>query len=421
MNIRAIPAFHSRVPQRHGRFPMDFWLLGIVLTLLTLGLVMVMSASVSIAEREMGDPFYYLWRQSAFVGLGLLMAYAVLQLRLVYWERLGPYVLVFGMTLLLVVLMIGKEVNGSIRWLSVGPFNLQPSELIKLFVIVYLAGYLVRRGEEVRNTVKGFLKPMAVVGVVGFLLILEPDFGAVVVITATVLGMMFLGGVRLWQFGVLFAVLMAVMAAVAISSPYRVERLTSFLNPWADPFDSGFQLTQALIAFGRGEWLGVGLGGSVQKLFYLPEAHTDFLFSVLAEEMGLLGAVTVIVLFALLVWRAFLVGRSAMQSGSYFGAYLSYGIGLWLGLQAFINLGVNMGVLPTKGLTLPLMSYGGSSIVVTCIACALLLRVSHEYPIERQPAARRATKNTKSRTGKKNIRNNRFSSNRLNGKRGRRS
>jgi cell division protein FtsW len=297
--------------------------------------------------------------------------------------------------------MIGKEVNGSIRWLAIGPINLQPSELIKLFVIVYLAGYLVRRGEEVRNSIKGFLKPMAVVGIVGILLILEPDFGAVVVITTTVLGMMFLGGVRLWQFGVLFMFMLAAMAVVAISSPYRVERLTSFLNPWADPFDSGFQLTQALIAFGRGEWLGVGLGGSVQKLFYLPEAHTDFLFAVLAEEMGLLGAITVIALFTLLVWRAFLIGRSAMQSGSYFGAYLSFGIGLWLGLQSFINLGVNMGVLPTKGLTLPLMSYGGSSIVVTCVACALLLRVSHEYPLEKQPSARRAIPGTKPRTGNK--------------------
>jgi len=407
MNVRSIPAFSSRIPQRHGRFSMDYMLLGIMLVLLMLGVVMVMSASVSIAEREMGDSLHYMWRQLSFVALGLFMSYVVLQVRLVYWERLGPYFLMFGMMLLLVVLLIGREVNGSIRWLAIGPFNLQPSELIKLFVIVYLAGYLVRRGEEVRNTVKGFLKPMAVVGIVGMLLILEPDFGAVVVVTATVLGMMFLGGVRLWQFGVLFMFMLAAMAAIAISSPYRVERLTSFLNPWADPFDSGFQLTQALIAFGRGEWLGVGLGGSVQKLFYLPEAHTDFLFAVLAEEMGLLGTVAVIALFALLVWRAFLIGRSAMQSGSYFGAYLSFGTGLWLGLQAFINLGVKMGVLPTKGLTLPLMSYGGSSIVVTCIACALLLRVSHEYPLEKQPSARRAVPNTKSSTGNNKRRHHR--------------
>jgi cell division protein FtsW len=247
----------------------------------------------------------------------------------------------------------------------------------------------------VRESVKGFLKPMALVGLIGVLLLLEPDFGAAAVITATVLGMMFLGGVRLWQFGVLFLVMSAGMAALAISSPYRMARLTSFVNPWADPFNSGFQLTQALIAFGRGEWLGVGLGGSIQKLFYLPEAHTDFLFAVLAEELGLLGVVAVIALFAILVWRAFVIGQSAASAGNRFGAYTAYGIGMWLGLQAFINLGVNMGVLPTKGLTLPLMSYGGSSIVMSCVAVALLLRVSHEHPVEKQPAARRTTTSTR--------------------------
>ena len=389
MNTAVIPALRSRTASRHNRFPMDVWLLGITLLLVVLGLVMVASASVSIAEREMGDSFYFFWRQSAFVAVGLLMGYSLLHLRLVYWERLGSYFLLFGFAMLVAVLFLGREINGSVRWLAMGPFNMQPSELMKLFVIVYMAGYLVRRGDEVRNSFKGFLKPMALVGVICVLLLMEPDFGATVVIATTVVGMMFLGGVRLWQFGILFIALLGSMAALAVSSPYRVERLTSFVNPWADPFDSGFQLTQALIAFGRGEWFGVGLGGSVQKLFYLPEAHTDFLFAVLAEELGLVGAIMVIVLFALLVWRAFVIGRSAMLGSNYFGAYLSFGIGLWLGLQAFINLGVNMGVLPTKGLTLPLMSYGGSSIVVSCMACALLLRVSHEHPVEKQPAARR--------------------------------
>ena len=389
MNTRVIPALRLHAASRHNRFPLDAWLLGITLLLIALGLVMVMSASVSIAERQMGNSFYYFWRQLAYVAVGLLFGYAILQIRLVYWERLSSYFLLFGFVLLVTVLIVGREVNGSVRWLAMGPFNFQPSELIKLFMVVYMAGYLVRRGDEVRNSIKGFLKPMALVGVIGVLLLLEPDFGAAVVITAAVLGMMFLAGVRLWQFGALFSFMLALLAAVAISSPYRVERLTSFVNPWENPFDSGYQLTQALIAFGRGEWFGVGLGGSVQKLFYLPEAHTDFLFAVLAEELGLLGAVMVIVLFAALVWRAFVIGRSAMQDSNYFGAYLSFGIGLWLGLQAFINLGVNMGVLPTKGLTLPLMSYGGSSIVVSCMACAMLLRVSHEHPVERQPAARR--------------------------------
>lgn len=394
MSARVIPALGLRIGQgvekRHGRFVLDVWLLGAVLILLALGLVMVMSASVSIAERQTGDSFYYFWRQASFVSLGLLAAYVTLQIRLVYWERIGPYFLLFGLGLLVLVLVAGREINGSMRWLALGPVNLQPSELMKLFMVIYLAGYLLRRGEEVRNTVKGFLRPISLVVLVGLLLLLEPDFGATAVIMATVLGMMFLGGVRLWQFGLLFLLMSGAAAVLAVSSPYRVERLTSFVNPWADPFNSGFQLTQALIAFGRGEWLGVGLGGSIQKLFYLPEAHTDFLFAVLAEELGLVGVLLVLTLFGLLVWRAFIIGQAALRGGNRFGAYLAFGIGLWLGLQSFINLGVNMGVLPTKGLTLPLMSYGGSSIVVSCVACALLLRVSHESPLKKYPAARRA-------------------------------
>ena len=389
MSIHAVPVLRPLTDARHGRFVLDPWLLGAVLTLLALGLVMVASASISIAERQTGQPFYYLWRQGAFVAVGLLAGAVVLRTRLVYWERLGPVLLLFGLVLLIAVLGLGREINGSTRWLGLGLFNLQPSELMKLFMVVYLAGYLVRRGDEVRSSVKGFLKPMLLVALTGGLLLAEPDFGATAVVTATVLGMMFLGGVRLWQFGVLFALILGAAGALVLTAPYRMARLTSFIDPWADPFDSGFQLTQALIAFGRGEWFGVGLGGSIQKLFYLPEAHTDFLFSVLAEELGLVGVLLVIGLFALLVWRAFVIGRVAQQAGNRFAACLSYGLGLWLGMQAFINLGVNMGVLPTKGLTLPLMSYGGSSIVVTCMACALLLRVSHEHPLQKPPLARR--------------------------------
>jgi cell division protein FtsW len=400
LTASATPMRAPMSTQRHGRFPLDMVLLGSALLLLAIGLVMVASASVSIAERQMDDPLYFFWRQGAFLIVGLVAAYSVLRVRLVYWERLGPYSLLVGLTMLVVVLLIGREINGSTRWLALGPVNFQPSELVKLFVVVYLAGYLVRRGDEVRESVKGFLKPMALVGLIGLLLLLEPDFGAAAVITTTVLGMMFLGGVRLWQFAVLFMVMLAAMGTLAYSSPYRVARLTSFVNPWADPFDSGFQLTQALIAFGRGEWLGVGLGGSIQKLFYLPEAHTDFLFSVLAEELGLLGAVSVIALFAVLVWRAFAIGTASAAAGNRFGSYVAYGIGMWLGLQAFINLGVNMGVLPTKGLTLPLMSYGGSSIVMSCVAVALLLRISHEHPAVGQPAARRNESKPSARGGR---------------------
>lgn len=358
----------------------DRWLLGTVVALLILGLVMVASASVSLADRQFGQPFHYLWRQVLFVAAGLAAAAVIMRTRLLFWEKGGLLLLLAGAVLLVAVLMpgIGHQVNGSTRWVRLGFFNLQASELVKLFVIVYLAGYLVRRGEEVRNTVKGFIKPLLILAVLSVLLLLEPDFGTTAVMFATALGMMFLGGVRLWQFSALLAAVVAVLAGVALSSPYRLERLTTFLNPWADPFNSGFQLTQALIAIGRGEWLGVGLGGSIQKLFYLPEAHTDFLFAVMAEELGLLGVATVIVLFTLVVWRAFVIAYRAEQSGNRFGGYLAYGIGMWIGLQAFINMGVNMGALPTKGLTLPLMSYGGSSIVVMCMAVALLMRVDYE-------------------------------------------
>ncbi len=358
----------------------DYWLPVAAIALLALGLVMVCSASITIAERDLNQPFYYLLRQLAYVGVGLIFAVVVLRTRLVVWEKSGPLLLVFGILLLALVIMpgIGREVNGSMRWLPLGFVNLQPSELLKLFIIVYLAGYLVRRGEEVCTSAHGFLKPMGILALIAVLLLMEPDFGATVVIVATALGMLFLGGMRLWQFGVLLVPAVLLLAALALASPYRLQRLTTFLNPWADPFNSGFQLTQALIAFGRGEWFGVGLGGSIQKLFYLPEAHTDFLFAVLAEELGLIGAVTVIALFAVLVWRAFAIGQHAEQSGNRFAAFLAYGLGLWIALQAAINIGVNMGVLPTKGLTLPLMSYGGSSIVMSCVAIALLVRIEYE-------------------------------------------
>ncbi len=358
----------------------DYALLGAATLLLGLGLVMVMSTTITAADRQLGQPLYYLLRQAAYLGVGLVIAFAVASVRLVHWERLGPVLLMTGVALLILVLIpgIGKEVNGSHRWLAFGPVRLQPSELVKLAVVVYLAGYLVRRGEQVRTTIPGFLVPVGLIAFIAALLIREPDFGAVMVIVATALGLMFLGGVRLWLFGLLVTLAGAALGVLAFAAPYRMERLTAFLNPWADPFNSGFQLTQALIAFGRGEWWGAGLGASIQKLFYLPEAHTDFLFAVLAEELGLVGAMAVILLFVVLVWRAFALGRRAELAGHRFAAYLAYGLGLWVALQSFINIGVNMGLLPTKGLTLPLLSYGGSSLVVSCIALALLWRIDYE-------------------------------------------
>jgi cell division protein FtsW len=360
----------------------DWTLLLSAACLLGLGLVMIASASVGIADRQVGDPTYYLVRQSLYVGLGLAAAFIAWQLPLSVWERSGPMWIIATLLLLLALFVpgLGRTVNGATRWLLMGPFNLQVSELAKLAMIIYLAGYLVRRGEEVRTTVGGFLKPMALVALFGVLLLAEPDFGATVVLAATALAMMFLGGVRLWLFGVLALFAMGAMAVVALGASYRLERLTAFLNPWADPFNSGFQLTQALIAFGRGEWFGVGLGSSVQKLFYLPEAHTDFVYAVLVEELGMVGGSIVVLLFTALVGRIFRIGRNAAEAGMAFASHLCYGVGVWFALQAFINMGVNMGLLPTKGLTLPLMSYGGSSMIVMCVALALVQRVALETP-----------------------------------------
>ena len=359
---------------------LDPILILISLSLLCFGLVMVASASITVADRQIASPFYYLQRQGIAAGLGLLAALFMLKMRLVYWEKSGMVLLGFAFFLLLLVLVpgVGKTVNGSTRWIPVGVLNLQVSEVVKLFLLVYVAGYLVRHGEQVRSTLWGFIKPMIMVGLACVLLLLEPDFGASVVIMMTALGMMFIGGVRFVQFLAFISLFASAAALLIVSSPYRMQRLTTFVNPWADPFDSGFQLTQSLIAIGTGGWWGTGLGGSVQKLFYLPEAHTDFVFAIMAEELGLIGVLTVIGLFGAFFIRSFMIAHRAEMQGNQFAAYLAYGIGIWLSLQAFINIGVNMGVLPTKGLTLPLMSYGGSSLIVSCAAIGLLMRIHYE-------------------------------------------
>ncbi|VAW84224.1 Cell division protein FtsW [hydrothermal vent metagenome] len=361
-------------------FNLDNTLMLTVLTLLAVGLVMMASASISISDERMGSPFHYLQRQSILIFIGLVVAALFFMVSLEHWERFSPLLLVIGFILLILVLIpgIGHEVNGSRRWLSLGFTNFQASELVKLLVIIFLAGYLVRRIDEVRHTMGGFIKPLVIFALLGALLMAEPDFGSTVVILGTALGMLFLAGVPLSRLIILFSIVAGLLAVLVVVEPYRMARMTSFMDPWADPFGNGFQLTQALIAFGRGEWFGVGLGESIQKLFYLPEAHTDFIFSVLSEELGFVGGAFVILLFGLLVWRAFRIGNLALLNGQPFGGYLAFGIGIWVGVQAFINIGVNMGVLPTKGLTLPLMSYGGSSIVVMCMAMALLQRVYHE-------------------------------------------
>jgi len=359
---------------------LDPVLIIISLSLLCIGLIMVSSASITVADRQIASPFYYLQRQSMAACLGICAAIFMLKIRLVHWEKAGMILLGVSFILLILVLVpgIGKSVNGSTRWIPIGVLNLQVSEMVKLFLMIYVAGYLVRHGDEVRSSLWGFIKPMIMIGLACVFLLLEPDFGASVVIMLTALGMMFLGGVRFVQFAAFISLFAVAATLLVVSSPYRLQRLTTFVNPWADPFDSGFQLTQSLIAIGSGGWSGTGLGGSVQKLFYLPEAHTDFVFAIMAEELGLMGVLLVIGLFSALFIRAFMIARKAEEQGNLFSAYLAYGIGIWLGLQAFINIGVNMGVLPTKGLTLPLMSYGGSSLIVCCSAIGLLLRIAYE-------------------------------------------
>jgi cell division protein FtsW len=367
----------------------DPWLAGIALALMLLGVVMVGSASIALAARNIGEPFYFMKHQAVYAVIALTAAFVVYEVPLLWWERSRFLMLAAAMALLLLVLVpgIGKSVNGSLRWIDIGPVGGQASEPARLLIFIYLAGFLVHRREAIQRF-GGFLKPMIVLVCASLLLLLEPDFGAAAVMVAVALSMMFLGGLRLRHFLLLVALVAIALAALALTSPYRLDRLTAFMNPWADPLNDGFQLTQSLIAIGRGGWFGVGLGESVQKLFYLPEAYTDFLFAVLAEELGVIGAVAVIGMYLGVTWRAFAIGRRAARQGHAFGAFIASGLGLWIGLEAFINIGVNMGVLPTKGLTLPLMSYGGSSLVVTAVAVALILRVGRECETV-GPAARR--------------------------------
>lgn len=358
----------------------DAKLMFAVISLLGIGLVMVASSSIEIADRATGDPLHYFKRQFVFALMGIFAGFMLTKIRLTYWENSGMAILAFMVILLVLVLIpgLGRTVNGSTRWLALGPFGLQVSEVVKLLLIVYLAGYVVRQGKQIRESFIGFIKPMMVLIVLFTLLLLEPDFGAAMVLLITALGMLYLAGVKFWKFGILLMMSAISMSFVAISSPYRVERFMAFLNPWSDPFGSGFQLTQSLIAIGSGAWSGLGLGASVQKLFYLPEAHTDFVFAVIAEELGLIGVTVVLALFIFLVYRCFAIGKMVEKQGMRFGAQIAYGIGIWLGLQAFINIGVNTGVLPTKGLTLPFVSAGGSSLLVACMAVGLITRVYTE-------------------------------------------
>jgi cell division protein FtsW len=360
------------------------------LLLLAIGLVMVYSASIAMAEASAHTgfrPWYFLARHAVFLVAGLLAAAVTFQVPVKTWQRLSIWLFAVAAVLLVLVLVpgVGKVVNGSRRWLPLGLVNMQPSEFMKLAAVLYASSYAVRKADflhaeqPLRQTLaRGFLPLFAVMTAVGGLLILEPDFGAFVVIVAIGFGILFLGGLDWRLFAGLSLLLPVALGAVLVAAPYRIQRLTAFLDPWADPLHKGYQLSHSLIAFGRGEWLGVGLGSSVEKLLYLPEAHTDFLLAVIAEELGFAGVTVVIALFGWVLYRAYASGRQAARLSRPFAALVAWGIGIWLGVQTFINMGVNMGVLPTKGLTLPLLSFGGSGIVANCIAIAILLRIDWE-------------------------------------------
>jgi cell division protein FtsW len=382
---------YARSTGQPRRFVFDPWVIGTVAALLLVGLVMVASASISVSEHETGNPFFYFERQLIFVGLGLVAAMVAIAIPTSVWEKHSIYLLGGAFVLLLLVLIpgIGHEVNGSRRWVRLGFMNFQVSEIARVMLLTYIASYAVRRSDELCSSFKGFMKPVGVLAAAAVLLLLEPDFGAATVLMATGLAVLFLAGVRLHHLLVPVVLGVCAMALLAVTSSYRMRRLVAFRNPWEDPFDSGFQLVQSLIAIGRGEWFGVGLGSSVQKLFYLPEAHTDFVFAVLAEEFGFVGVLLVVCLFALLVGRAMEISRRAADAGLTFQSYVAASIGIWVGLQAFVNIGVNMGLLPTKGLTLPLLSYGGSSMLVTLGVIGLLLRINHEVQMSGRSAVSR--------------------------------
>ncbi len=364
-----------------GRSVAESGLFPMVMILLLFGLVMVGSASMPIAEKNYGDPFHYLVRQFGYATFGFLVGYAVLQIPLQFWEKMSPALLLLSAILLILVLVVGQSVNGASRWIVVGPLRLQPSEFTKLAAFLYLAGYLVRHRDKVSSDLWAVLRPIGLLALVSVLILVEPDLGAAVVLMAVVLTMMWLSGVKPWQFAIFILFGIGFFALAIVMEPFRMARLASFLSedPFlVDPQGKNYQITQALIAYGRGGWQGLGLGEGLQKLFYLPEAHTDFILAVIAEELGLIGTLSVAALFTYLVTKAYSLADCASKNHLPFASYLAYGIGTWIGLQALINLGVNMNLLPTKGLTLPLISYGGSSLVVMMIAIALLMRIEYE-------------------------------------------
>ncbi|MEF1253837.1 cell division protein FtsW [Vibrio sp. M260112] len=357
----------------------DRQLVWISLGLMLTGLVMVTSASFPISSRLTDQPFHFMFRHAIFLVLAISTSAVILQVPIKRWLEFSTWLLLLSIGLLIVVLVAGKSVNGASRWIPLGLFNLQPAEVAKLSLFIFMSGYLVRKSEEVRSSFfGGFIKPIIVFATLASLLLLQPDLGTVIVMLVTLFGMLFIAGAKLTQFLALMVVGLVAVATLIYIEPYRMRRVTSFMDPWDDPFGSGYQLTQSLMAFGRGEWFGQGLGNSIQKLEYLPEAHTDFVFAVLAEELGYVGVVLVLMLIFSLVLKAIYIGRKAFENNQLFGGYLAFGIGIWFAFQTLVNVGAAAGMVPTKGLTLPLISYGGSSLIVMAVAVSILLRIDYE-------------------------------------------
>lgn len=371
----------------------DVPLLYCMLMLIGVGFVMVTSASMPTADRLFGDIYHFTIRHGIFLALSFCLFWITTLVPMSWWKKANPYLLLIGLVLLLVVLIVGREVNGSTRWIPVGPFNIQASELAKLFFFSYIAGYLVRKREEVQENIKGFAKPIAVFAVYALLILLQPDLGTVVVMFVTTVGLLFLAGAKLWQFFALILTGVALVVGLIVLEPYRMARVVGFLEPWDDPFGKGYQLVQSLMAYSQGDWFGQGLGNSVQKLQYLPEAHTDFIFAVIAEELGFVGVLSILMVLGTLVFRALLIGQTALKNGKEYEGYLALAIGIWFAFQTMVNVGASAGILPTKGLTLPFISYGGSSLLMMTIATGILLRVDFETKM--------ATKQATSRGGKR--------------------
>jgi len=365
---------------RKPSFHYDNSLVVVVMCLLSFGLLMVGSASMAISRTIYHYSYHYVIRQAIFICVGVMCAWVITRIPLRLWQRSSRNLMLVSLFFLIIVLIpgVGHLVNGSRRWLSLGFVSLQVSEFVKLSMILYLASYLSRYSNAIQDSLWAFVKPMVVLFFVGALLLLEPDFGALTVIMLVFLAMLFIAGARLLPFFCMFFLVLGVMVSLAVFTPYRLLRVTTFLHPWSHAYSSGYQLTQSLIAFGRGGWLGVGLGNSVQKMNYLPEAHSDFIFAVIAEELGFVGEIVLILLFVFLVWRLIVLTRKASSNNQLFSKYISFGVAVWLSVQALINIGVTAGILPTKGLTLPFISYGGSSIMVSCITVGIVLRIAYE-------------------------------------------